>query len=146
MLDINWTFRPGFSAILFSFCAGCSVLLTVLAVAGLFVSDYLVGFFRDDPEVIAIGSFALKIQLCALVFQPLSICINMTLQSVGKNKAATFLSAVRSGVAFIPVIIILTKLMGLTGVQIAQPVADVLTFAVAVPFTASFFKHLPADE
>ena len=130
---------------IFTFVVG-SALLTALAVAGLFVSDYLVGFFRDDPDVIAIGSFALKIQLCALVFQPLSICINMTLQSVGKNKAATFLSAVRSGVAFIPVIIILSKLIGLTGVQIAQPVADVLTFMVAVPFTVSFFKHLPKDE
>lgn len=134
--------KKGFSFTLFVGGA----LLACLALVGLFFSDHLVGFFRDDPEVIAVGSFALKVQLCALVFQPLSICINMTLQSVGKNKAATFLSAVRSGVAFIPVIIILSKLMGLTGVQISQPVADVLTFAIAVPFTVSFFKKLPKDE
>lgn len=120
-------------------------LLAILAVAGLFFSDSLVGIFRDDPEVIRIGSFALKAQLIALFFQPLSICCNMTFQSVGKNKSATFLSALRSGVVFIPVLILLSKFFGLTGVQIAQPVADVLTFFISIPFMIAFFKNLPKD-
>lgn len=118
------------------------ILLGVLAVIGLFFSDNLVGFFRDDPMVIEVGSFALKMQLCALFFQPLSICTNMMLQSVGKNKHATFLSAVRSGVAFIPMLLILSKFMGLTGVQIAQPVGDIITFFISIPFMVSFFKNL----
>ncbi len=121
------------------------VLLAALAVVGLVFSDSLVGFFRDDPEVIEVGSFALKVQLLALFFQPLSICTNMMLQSVGKNKPATFLSAVRSGVAFIPVLLILSRVLGLTGVQIAQPVGDVITFFISIPFMISFFKNLPKE-
>ncbi len=121
-------------------------LLAALAIAGLFFSDSLVGIFRNDPQVIEIGSFALKAQLVALFFQPLSICCNMTFQSVGKNKSATFLSALRSGVVFIPVLLITSKFFGITGVQLAQPIADVTTFFITVPFAMAFFKNLPKED
>jgi Na+-driven multidrug efflux pump len=129
----------------FTWIAG-EVFLSVLAVFGLILSDHLVGIFRDDPAVIAIGSFALKAQLIALFFQPLSICSNMTFQSVGKNKSATFLSALRSGLVFIPVLVISSRLLGLTGIQISQTVTDVITFFVSVPFMVSFMKNLPNTE
>lgn len=122
------------------------LFLSILAIIGLIFSDSLVGLFRNDPRVIEIGSFALKAQLIALFFQPLSICCNMTFQSVGKNKSATFLSALRSGVVFIPTLIILSKALGLTGVQISQTVADIGTFFISVPFMISFFRHLPKDD
>lgn len=129
----------------FTWIAG-EAFLSVLAVCGLFLSDHLVGIFRDDPSVIEIGSFALKAQLIALFFQPLSICSNMTFQSVGKNKSATFLSALRSGLVFIPVMVILSNVMGLTGIQISQTVTDVITFFVSVPFMLSFFRGLPKED
>ncbi len=121
------------------------VFLSVLSVIGLFFTDALVGFFRDDPLVVQVGSFALKAQFIALFFHPLCVCANMMFQSIGKNKIATFLSALRSGVAFIPVLLILSGLLGLRGVQISQTVADVISFAVSLPFVVSFFKHLPRD-
>ncbi len=130
---------------LFTFGIG-ELFLSILAVIGLFFSDYLVGIFRDDPQVIAVGSFALKAQLIALFFQPLSICSNMTFQSVGKNKPATFLSMLRSGLVFIPVILILSNQIGLTGVQVAQTVTDIITFFVSMPFIIYFFKKLPKDD
>lgn len=126
----------------FTWIAG-EVFLSVLAVFGLFLSGYLVGLFRDDPAVIEIGSFALKAQLIALFFQPLSICSNMTFQSVGKNKSATFLSALRSGLVFIPVLIISSSLLGLTGIQISQTVTDIITFFISIPFMVSFMRNLP---
>lgn len=131
----------------FLFTLGIGELfLSVLAVIGLLCSDFLVGIFRDDPQVIAVGSFALKAQLLALFFQPLSICSNMTFQSVGKNKPATFLSMLRSGLVFIPVILVLSNRIGLTGIQIAQTVTDVITFFLSMPFIIYFFKHLPKTD
>ena len=70
----------------------------------------------------------------------------MMLQSVGESKKASFLSALRSGICFIPLILILPAVMGLRGVQIAQAVADVLTFAISLPLVAAFLKRLPKDE
>lgn len=130
--------RKGFY---FTLGAG-EVLLGAVAVVGMFFPEQLITFFRDDPEVIAIGSVALSAQLIALFFQPLSVCSNMLFQSIGKNGRATFLSMLRSGLCFIPVILVLSRTMGLLGVEIAQTVADVMSFFIALPFVISFMKKL----
>lgn len=130
--------RKGFY---FTLGAG-EVLLGAVAVVGMFFPEQLITFFRDDPEVIAIGSVALSAQLISLFFQPLSVCSNMLFQSIGKNGRATFLSMLRSGLCFIPVILILSRTMGLLGVEVAQTVADVMSFFIALPFVISFMKKL----
>lgn len=132
-------------AFFFTFFVG-EMFLGLLAVVGILLSKNLVGIFRDDPKVIEIGTFALRVQFLALFFQPICVCTNMLFQSIGKNASATLLAMLRSGLAFIPTIIILTKLYGLLGVEISQTVADIITFIVSVPFTAYFFKHLPKED
>jgi len=101
-----------------------------------------VSLFRDDPEVIAIGTVALSAQMISLFFQPLCVCANMMFQSIGKNGVATFLSMLRSGLFLIPILVVLSNTLGLTGIEIAQPVSDVLTFVMSVPFVVSFLKTL----
>lgn len=128
-------------AFLFTVGAG-EALLGLAAVVGLVLSSHLIGFFRNDPEVIAIGTFALRVQLASLILQPVIVCSNMMFQSVGRNGVATFLSTLRSGLCFIPVIMLLSWSMGLTGVQIAQTVADVFSFFISVPFALGFLKRL----
>lgn len=130
--------RKGF---FFTWSAG-EVLLGGIAIIGMFFPAELVAFFRDDPEVIAIGSVALTAQLISLFFQPLSVSANMMFQSVGKNRTATFLSMLRSGVCFIPVILVLSRTLGLFGIEISQTVADVLAAFISVPFTMRFLKQL----
>lgn len=134
--------RKGFY---FTWGAG-EALLGGIAVVGMFFTAELVAFFRDDPEVIAIGSVALTAQLISLFFQPLSVSSNMMFQSVGENRTATFLSMLRSGVCFIPVILVLSRTLGLFGIEISQTVADVLAFFISVPFAARFLKQLKILE
>ena len=121
-------------------------LLSVLAIVGMFASGNLISIFRNDPEVIAIGTTALRFQLVALFFQPLTICATMLFQSIGENKTATILSMLRSGLFFITLIYILTRLFELTGIQTAQSIADVLAFCVTLPFVIRFFKRLPRED
>lgn len=121
------------------------VLLGTLAIAGLVCSGRLIGVFRDDAEVIRIGTVALRFQLAALFFHPMIVCATMLFQTIGRHKTATFLSLLRSGLCFIPLIILLTNRLGLLGIQVAQAAADVITFAVVVPFVFHFFRTLPED-
>ena len=118
------------------------VFLGVLAIVGIMASGQLVGCFRDDAEVIAIGTVALRYQLIALFFQPITICATMLFQSVGANKYATFFSMLRSGLIFIPLLSVLHHFIGLTGVQSAQAIADVMTFAITLPVVIHFMKKL----
>lgn len=132
-------------AFYFTFFAS-EILMGAIAIIGMFVSSHIIGFFRDDAEVIAIGTIALRIQLIGLFFQPLCVCANMMFQSIGKNLTALFLSILRSGLCFIPVIALLSQVLGLTGVEISQTIADVLTFSIALPFVFRFLRELKAVE
>ena len=118
----------------------------LFAIVGFLNAELLVGLFRDDPEVIAIGTVALSAQMIALFFQPLSVCANMMFQSIGKNGVATFLAMLRSGLFLIPILLVLSATMGLTGIEIAQTVSDVLTCLVSIPFVVKFLKTLKQLE
>ena len=129
----------------FTLVAG-EVLLGMFAVAGLLFSNQAIAVFRDDAEVIAFGTPSLRYQCMALFLNPLIVLSNMTLQSTGQRAWATFLSMMRSGLYLIPMIYILTYTMGARGIQLAQPVSDVLSFATALPVIVNFIRKLPEDE
>lgn len=120
-----------------------TVVMTSFAVIGfIFAEDIMKVFRKEDLEVIVIGAFAIKMQCLALPTHPMIVVSNMTLQIVGKSWQGTFLSAARQGIFFLPLIIIFSQAMGLTGIQITQPAADVLTAICTVPFMILFFKEI----
>ena len=123
-----------------------TLLLGCASVAVLLNAGSCIQIFRDDPEVIAIGIPALQAQCIALLFVPFQVCNNMMFQSIGYKFNATFLSSLRNGLYFIPVILIFSALWGLTGIQLSQAVADVLTSFTCIPFTVTFFAKLPKEE
>lgn len=126
-------------------CFFSMVVLAVAAAFGWVFAGPIVTLFRDDPDVIAIGTFALQAHCIALCFLPISVCGNMLFQSIGKSGRATFLASSRSGLFFIPIVLLLNWCMGLTGLQIAQAVADILSALVTLPLVWSFLRHLPPD-
>ena len=125
------------------FTVGASfVLMTALAAVCYVNGEALVRLFRDDGAVTAIALPAFRWQCVATLLQPVLVCGNMLFQSVGKAGRATFLSCCRQGIFFIPLILTLPRAFGLAGVQYSQPIADALSFVVAVPFMAQFLAEL----
>ena len=122
-----------------------TILLGAASMIVFFNAGSCIQFFRDDPEVVRIGIPALYAQCLALVFVPFQVCNNMTFQSIGYKFNATFLSSLRNGLCFIPVLLIFSFIWGLTGIQIAQAVADIMTSLICIPFTVSFFTKLPKE-
>ena len=104
--------------------------------------DALIRLFRDDPAVTAVALPAFHDQCLAMLLHPIIVVANMTFQSVGASGRATFLACCRQGVFFIPLILILPRTHGLFGVEICQPIADVLTFLVSLPFLIAFLQQL----
>lgn len=121
-------------------------ILCILAVFGWIFAKPLVTLFRNDPDVIRIGSVALHLQCIALIFQPLTVVSNMFFQSTGRAKMASFLASLRSGLCYIPIILILPHFIGLLGIESAQTVSDILTFLISLPFDIRFFKTLPKKD
>lgn len=118
--------------------------LTVVVLAGvMFVfTPQIISLFRDDKEVIEVGKYALRYLCISLIFLPTILTANMSFQSVGKKGRALFLACCQNGLFFIPLILVLPKLFGLTGIELAQPIAYVLATVVSIPFLLVFLKHL----
>ena len=132
-------------ACVFTMCASFCFLIVIVA-ACWFNAEALIKLFRDDPEVTAIALPAFRYQCFACFLQPVIVAGNMLFQSIGKSGRATFLACCRQGVFFIPLILTLPRMFGLLGIEICQPIADVLTFVVTVPFLFPFLHQLVKME
>ena len=127
----------------FYFCVKYgTIFLTAMSALCLAFAPQIVGFFRDDPAVIAVGTVALRAQAVTLPLMATIVLANMMLQSMGKGLKASITSSSRNGIFFIPLILILPRFFGLFGVEITQACADVLSFMLAVPIAASELRKM----
>ena len=128
----------------FTVTIGTSFLI-VLAIIGWMISGTLIGVFRDDPEVIAIGVVALRWQLCVFPVNALILASNMLAQTCRKPWRANILAAARQGLFFIPLIFILPSYFGLLGVEMCQAVSDVLSLTLTVPIVIYTFREFSRE-
>ena len=130
------------------FCIKVSTaVLFVFAVIGLIFSGNIVAVFRkDDMDVIRIGTLALRLQLCTLPLMGITVMGNMTPQSMGYGTWATVVSTARQGWFLIPLLLFLTPAIGILGIQIAQPLADIGTTILAIWVLRLIFKDLLLKE
>ena len=129
-------------ALWFAMAAGCAVQAAIAVPCALW-APRIIAWFRDDPEVVAVGATALLWQSATLVINHPTVCTNMLFQSIGLGAQAAFLAALRNGVFFMPLILAMPRLFGVNGIATAQPVADVLSFAVTMPFLVRLLRRLP---
>ena len=108
--------------------------------------NQIVAFFRSDPEVIAVGSVALRWQAAVLPLLAFFVLTNMMLQASGQGIRSTITSSARNGLFFIPLILLLPRLFGLLGVEMTQAVADFFSFLLAVPFAFASLKRMSDAE
>ena len=129
----------------FIFCCGLSmIILGILSVLSLIFSGHIIGLFRDDADVIGVGTFALRAQCIVLFVSPITLAASMMFQGAGENLPSSIASFLRSGITFIPMVAILPRFFGIYGIQLAQPVADVISFVVVMPLIVRFFKKINA--
>ena len=119
------------------------IVLSLIVIAG---SGAVIQIFRDDPQVIEIGTRALRLQLWAEMVLPGCMVVEMLHQSTGRKGGATLLSSMRGGLLFIPAIVILSRLRGLAGIQEAQPLAYLLAVIPAVIMGIRYFKSIPNED
>ena len=113
------------------------------------LADTIIGTFRSgDTEVIEIGGKMLRYLCLSLPVLGYSTFVNQLYQTLGFVTQATLLASLRQGIFFIPLILILPAVLGITGIESAQAISDLLTCAVSVPFHMIMLKkylHEPKD-
>ena len=137
----------------FWFCVRLgTVLLLIASAAGFVFAPQLVGLFSSDPEVLRIGGLSLRLHCISFPTIAWVTMSTMMMQTINRVGRASFLSMARQGIFFLPLVVGLPWLFSLAGgtpllgVQLAQPLADGLTFLSSVPLTAGVLKQLAADR
>ncbi|MCI7791371.1 MAG: MATE family efflux transporter [Lachnospiraceae bacterium] len=122
--------------------AGAECVLTLISVPIYIFAGMLVQQLRDDPKVIELGIRALRLMCIGQLFVPLTMMVEMGFQSIGEKLLASFASCLRSGLLFIPTLLILKNIRGISGVQEAQPLSFVFSFIVCLFLCRIYLKHL----
>ncbi|AJQ25837.1 MATE family efflux transporter [Pelosinus fermentans] len=99
----------------------------------------IIMLFNDNPELILLGSEAMRINLCMLPVIGFQIIGANYFQAVGKASYAIVLSMSRQLIILIPLILLLPRLLGLHGVWLASPIAD---FSAALLTGIFLFREL----
>ena len=135
----------------FWFCVKvATVILLVLGGVSMLLSRPIItAFRRDDAQVIAIGTLALRLQLLTLPLWGFIVMSNMFTQSIGYGVRATIISISRQGMFLIPALLILPRLFGLPGIQCAAPISDLCAFLLSLIVVMSIlrrFEKMPDRE
>ena len=92
---------------------------------GMFIS-----IFSREPELIALGSEALRIMVVMFPLIGAQVVFSTYFQATGKGMPSLLLSILREVILFIPFLLIFSELLGLSGVWLSRPVSDLLAFLV----------------
>ncbi len=111
-------------------------------VSQLFPSLIIKMFNNNDKELLETGTQGLRIFLFALPLVGFQIITGNYFQAIGKAGIAAFLSMMRQVIVLIPLLFLLPKYLGLTGIWLAGPVSDIISAVVVSIFLIREMRRL----
>ena len=123
-----------------------TIVLVILSGLMFIAPDKIIRLFRNDDQVVEIGIRALLLLCTSQIFIPPCMVTEMLMQTTGRKAIASVLSSLRTGILYIPLMLILPEMHGLYGVQEAQPLAYVLSCPIAIYFAIKFFRKIPKED
>lgn len=131
----------------FWFCVKVGTLVLIgIAIIGFISAEPLIQLFRDDADVVKIGSLAIRFQFIVMPTLAWTILCNMLLQTIGLAFKASVVASARQGLFFIPLIFILPVFWGLLGVQMCQMWSDICAFILAIPMSIGVLNMLKQKD
>ena len=111
-----------------------SVLATIVFLLIFFYSDFIPQIFSKDVIVSEQTPMALRYVFMALPIIGIQLIGAAYFQAIGKAKPALLLTLSRQGFFFIPLLFLLPPYIGVNGVWLSFPIADLLSTLVTIYF------------
>ena len=112
----------------------------------IFSAQIISQFANGNEEMLFIGQKSLRANGFSFFLFGFYTVYSSLFLALGKGTAGFILGACRQGTCFIPVILLLPKILGINGILYAQPVADVLSVIVTVFMALDLHKKLSKEE
>ncbi len=106
----------------------CVIVFVVLH----FAPEPVIGIFTADNELITLGAYAARRIFMVIYLIGFIMVGSITFQSIGKAAQSFVMAISRPFLFLIPLILILPRFLQLDGVWLAFPIADALTFILAL--------------
>ena len=116
------------------------VFIGSMSILSVIFAEPIISIFQKSEDVIRIGATALRFAAVGMMFMPFSVPVNMLYQSIQQPTISSVLSLIRSGAVTIPILLVGVPMLGLTGIQIAQPTADIIAGLLSIPFIVRFLR------
>lgn len=120
----------------------CIIAVAAVSAMVFVFAPQIAATMRNDPEVVAIATVALRFQAVTLPITGIAMITNFMLQTTGRMWRALFLGLARLGIVLAPMVTLLPLAFGLLGVEMAQSAADVVTVCIAVPMARIALREL----
>ncbi len=120
----------------------CLVFAAVTSAAFFLFREQFISAFSPDPDIIYLGK---QMMLGTLVAVPVESVYHMCstyLQATGKVAYATLTSLLQKGLVFVPVLIVMERLLGLPGIIYANAVTTMISTAIALVLCTSWSRQI----
>ena len=126
----------------FWFCLWLStVLLIIVSILGYIFARPIIAQFRpDDAVVISVGTFMLRMNCLPLSLLGWTFLVGILLQTMGKALLASIHAFARQGLFFVLSFLIMVPTLGILGIQLCAPVAEILSFVMSLFMGISAFR------
>jgi putative MATE family efflux protein len=142
-------FRFGLKGIYMAYISSTILCLIGFALVYIFPAQ-IVGIFRDDPALVEMGVYAMRLVFLAVPLMGLVMVGQMIFQAIGKA-GLSFVAALSRPIIFlIPLCLILSHFWKLEGTLLSFPAADTLTFIfvgiLVIPVIIEFRKAAAREQ
>ena len=103
-------------------------------------------FTKDDVEMVRVGATALRANGLSFILFGFYTVYSFLFLVMGKAAEGCILGACRQGICFVPVILLLPTVWGLSGVLYAQPIADIISAIITAFMAIRLHKELNSAE
>ena len=114
------------------FAINATILAAVFWIPSLIFTGKLLGLFGLEGQVLMQGIPGFRTFYSAFITYGIMIMCITFFQAVGDGKSAGLLVMLRQIILFVPAVFILPKLLGLTGVWLAEPIPDFIVFLIGL--------------
>ena len=126
---------------------GWGVAFMTVAWAGVQVfAPGIVSLFSDEPGLTDLSRSALRVFAAAMPCVAVGMITGNFFQGIGRPWRALFINLCRQVIVLIPLLLVVPRIFGLTGVFMAQPISDALSAALALAMISVELKRMSALE
>lgn len=126
--------------------SAATVVTTCGFLIGEFIPEIPAYIFTKDEKIIGLASHGFRLCVSVFPFVGVQMVIGNFFQSIGHAGKSIFLSICRQMIFLIPSLIIMPKFFGLDGVWYSLPMADTVSFTIAILMLWWEIRHIRAKE